>query len=265
MSPNMRQSGVTVISIAVLIYAGFCAFVYASQRNAIYYPTPEVRKADATDLRLESDGEILKIWQLADAGGDNAIIYFGGNAEDVSGNIADFRNMFPRHNVYLVNYRGYGGSTGSPSEAALYKDALAVFDEIRCRYTSISVIGRSLGSSVATYLAAARDIDRLILVTPFDSIESVAKKALPILPVSLLLRDKFDSVSRAADIEASVLVVTAEYDEVIPSRHSTKLVEAFPESQVTVEVIPDTGHNTIGLSPRYANVLSTYLVSDAPR
>jgi pimeloyl-ACP methyl ester carboxylesterase len=263
MSGFMRQTNVTVISIALLIYAGFCVFFYASQRNAIYYPTLEVQEADAADIRLESDGETLKIWRLAHAGGTNAIIYFGGNAEDVSGNIPDFRNFFPGHNVYLVNYRGYGGSTGSPSEAGLYKDALAIFDEIRTRYTSISVIGRSLGSGVATYLAAVRDIDKLVLITPFDSIENVAKKALPVLPVSLLLKDKFDSVGRVADIAAPVLVVTAEYDEVIPSRHSVALAEAFPKSQVTVEVISDAGHNTIEMSPRYAHVLSMFLATRA--
>ncbi len=253
----------TVISIAVLMYAGFCLFMYATQRNAIYYPTPEVHVAEAADMRLESDGETLKIWRIADADGPNAIIYFGGNAEDVSGNIPQFRNIFPRHNVYLVNYRGYGGSTGSPSEAGLYKDALAVFDEIRSRYTDISVIGRSLGSGVATYLATAREIDRLILVTPFDSIENIAKKAMPILPVSLLLKDKFDSAGRAADIDAPVLVVTAEYDEVIAKRHSDALAAAFPDSQVTVEVIPDTSHNTIGMSTRYVNVLSMFLAARA--
>ncbi len=181
----------------------------------------------------------------------------------MAGNIADFRSFFPRHDVYLANYRGYGGSSGSPSEAGLYKDALAIFDEIRSRYTSISVIGRSLGSGVATYLATQRNIDRLILVTPFDSIENVARKALPILPVSLLLKDKFDSAGRVADIHAPVLIVIAENDEVISRQHSDVLAGAFPDSQVTVEVIPDTGHNTIGMSPRYASVLSMFLAERA--
>jgi len=249
----------TVISIVVLIYTGFCVYLYATQRSAIYYPTPEVEVVGAADMRLENDGETLKIWRLVNADGQNAIIYFGGNAEEVSGNIPDFRIFFPQHNVYLVNYRGYGGSTGSPTEAGLYRDALAVFDELRSRYSSISVIGRSLGSGVATYLAAVRDVDRLVLVTPFDSIENVARKALPVLPISLLLKDKFDSAGRVAEIAAPVLLVTAEYDEVIPSRHSSALASAFPESQVTVEVIPDAAHNTIGLSPRYADALSMFL------
>jgi pimeloyl-ACP methyl ester carboxylesterase len=248
----------TIISIGALIYAGLCVFMYVSQRNAIYYPTPEVHQSDAAEVRLESDGESIKIWRLAH-GAQDAIIYFGGNAEEVSGNIPDFRSIFPGHNIYLVNYRGYGGSTGSPTESALYTDALAVFDDIQSRYQRISVIGRSLGSGVATYLAALRDVDRLVLVTPFDSVENVAKKALPILPVSILLKDKFDSVGRVSEIQAPVLVVTAEFDEVIPRRHSVALAEAFPDSQVTVETIADTGHNTIGMSPRYANVLSMFL------
>ena len=251
----------TVISIAVLIYVGFCAFIYASQRNAIYYPTPEVHVPEVADIRLDSDGETLKIWHLAYADGSSAIIYFGGNAEEVSGNIPQFRNIFPQHNVYLVNYRGYGGSTGSPSESGLYKDALAVFDEIRSSYTNISVIGRSLGSGVATYLATARDINRLILVTPFDSIENVARNAMPLLPVSLLLKDKFDSIGRVADIDAPVLIVTAENDEIITKGHSDALARAFPESQVTQEVIADTGHNTIEMSPRYSSVLSMFLAA----
>lgn len=255
----MRQTGVTVISIAVLIYAGFCVFLYASQRSALYYPTPEVQVPDAADLRVESDGERLKIWRLANAGGPNAIIYFGGNAEDVSANILDFRNIFPGHAVFLVNYRGYGGSTGSPSEAGLYKDALAVFDEIRSQHTSISIIGRSLGSAVASYLASVRDIDRLVLVTPFDSIENVARKAFPVFPVSLLLKDKFNAVRYVAEIDAPVLVVIAENDEIIPRRHSDALAEAFPASQVRIEVIRDAGHNTIGMYPSYSSALSMFL------
>ncbi len=252
----------TVISIALLVYAGLCVFLYASQRSAMYYPTPEVHIPDVVDIRFESDGETLKIWLLANAGGPNAIIYFGGNAEDVSANIPDFRNIFPGHAVYLVNYRGYGGSTGSPSEAGLYKDALIIFDEIRSEYTRISVIGRSLGSAVASYLASVRDIDKLVLVTPFDSIENVAKKAFPIFPVSLLLKDKFNSVGHVAEIDAPVLIVTAENDEVIARRHSDALAGAFPESQVTVEIIPDAGHNTIGMFPRYANALSMFLATN---
>ncbi|MFQ5983707.1 MAG: alpha/beta hydrolase, partial [Woeseiaceae bacterium] len=179
----------TFISMVALIYVGFCAFLYMTQRNALYYPTPEVQVTDATEVRLESDGETLKIWHLPNSNGPNAIIYFGGNAEDVSGNIPQFRNIFPGYAVFLVNYRGYGGSTGSPTEAGLYRDALTVFDEIHSRHKDVSVIGRSLGAAVATYLASVRDVQRLVLVTPFDSIENVAKGAFPIFPVSLLIKD----------------------------------------------------------------------------
>ena len=255
----MRKGAMTVISVAVLIYAGCCVFLYASQRRAIYYPTPEVHAPEIPAIRVESGGETLKIWNLENGGSSEAIIYFGGNAEDVAGNIPSFRQIFSRHTVYLVNYRGYGGSTGSPSEASLYKDALAVFDEIRSQHARISVIGRSLGSGVATYLASLRDVDRLVLVTPFDSIENVAKRAFPIFPVSILLTEKFNSIERASEIDAPVLLVAAENDRIIPRRHAEALAGAFPDAQVTIEVIPDAGHNTIGMYPQYANVLSMFL------
>lgn len=251
----------TIVSVALLIYVGFCVFLYASQRRAIYYPTPEVHGPDATDVRLENDGETIKIWRVANADGPHAIIYFGGNAEDVSGNIPQFRSIFPGHSVYLVNYRGYGGSTGSPTEAGLYDDALAVFDELRTRYENISVIGRSLGSAVATYLASLREIDRLVLVTPFDSIENVARRALPVFPVSLLIKDRFDSTAHVPDIDAPVLVLIAENDEVIPRRHSDALAGVFPSAQIEVQVIEDAGHNTIGMFPRYADELGAFLAT----
>lgn len=252
----------TVISIAALIYLGFCVFLYTAQRHIMYYPTPEMQVPDATDVRLESDGETLKIWRLGNADVANAILYFGGNAEDVAANIPQFRSIFPEHIVYLVNYRGYGGSTGSPSETALYRDALAMFDEIQVQHKHISVIGRSLGSGVATYLASVRDIDRLVLVTPFDSIEKVAQKAFPIFPVSLIIKDRFNSVGRVAEIDSPVLVVIAENDEVIPRQRSDALAAAFPESQLSVEIIRDAGHNTIGMLPRYADVLGMFLNTD---
>ena len=249
----------TVLSIAVLIYAGFCLFMYTTQRNAIYYPTPEAHMPEVEDLRLESDGETLKIWRIAHADGASAIIYFGGNAEDVSGNIADFRFMFPQHNVYLVNYRGYGGSTGAPTELGLYTDALAVFDEIASRYTNIAVIGRSLGSGVAIHLAAQRKLEKLVMVTPFDSIEVLAKESLPIFPISLLLKDKYRSIDLAPGIETPTLVLIAERDGVIPRNSTDRLIAAFDAARVVTHVLEEATHNTVGGDPEYLSRLQLFL------
>lgn len=248
----------SVVFSLLLIYVVAGAVIFAGQRSLIYFPTPEVTRASADELRLSSSGESLKIWKISGTGPD-AVIYFGGNAEDVSRSISGFSDAFPSHSVYLVNYRGYGGSSGSPSEAALFADAVALHDYISPTHPRISVIGRSLGSGVAVYLASVRTVTRLILVTPYDSILSVASNMLPIFPTSLLLSDKFDSLSYVPRVEAPVLVVVAENDEIIDRKHTDNLVAAFLPEQVEVAIIEHATHNSIDLHPVYAQKLGGFL------
>jgi alpha-beta hydrolase superfamily lysophospholipase len=123
------------------------------------------------------------------------ILYFGGNAERIEANREDFARMFPGRSVYLVAYRGYGASTGEPGEAALVPDALAVFDEVQRRHPGqrIAVIGRSLGSGIASQVAGQRPVARLALITPFDSMIGAAKTHYPIFPVDWLLDERYES------------------------------------------------------------------------
>jgi pimeloyl-ACP methyl ester carboxylesterase len=245
------------ILIAVLVYVAACLYLYLFQRTFLYFPTPQVSVPHAENISLKSDGETLRIWHIGS--GENAIIYFGGNAEDVSYNIPLFLNLFPHHSLYLVNYRGYGGSTGSPGEAGLYKDAVTVFDFVRTRHAKVSVIGRSLGSGVAVYLASVREIRKLVLVTPFDSIEAVARRHFPIFPTSFLLKDKFLSSTHAQRIKAQTLVIVAGRDEVIPRENSEALIAALPGPQTVVEFIPETDHDSVGMSERYLKSLREFL------
>ena len=248
----------SLLTTAALIYLGVCVVLFAGQRRLIYFPRAEVTQAPAEPLWLPSAGETLKVWKLGD-GGPKAIIYFGGNAEDVSHNIPDYAKWFPEHTVYFVNYRGYGGSSGSPSETALFEDALQVFDNVATRHQDVAVVGRSLGSGVAIYLATARPVSRMVLVTPFDSVERVASRVLPVFPTSWLLWDRFDSVSRVADVKAPVMAVVAEEDGVIPRPHSDALIAAFPPAQIAVRVIRYADHNTVHLLPDYAQSLREFL------
>jgi pimeloyl-ACP methyl ester carboxylesterase len=251
-----------IVSIAALLYAGACAFLYSAQRSLLYFPTPEATAyAAAARVVLDSGGEHICIWRVGDenAGAQNAIIYFGGNAEDVAQNIPLFKEIFTHVPVYLVNYRGYGGSTGSPSEQALFADALAVFDYVHTKHRNVSVIGRSLGSGVAVYLAAMRDIGRMVLVTPYDSIENIAKGAYPWFPVGMLLKDKFASSARIGGIKIPVLFVLADRDEVVPRANSDALIALLPARQAKVVVIPDTTHNNIESSQNFAESLRSFL------
>jgi pimeloyl-ACP methyl ester carboxylesterase len=208
-------------------------------------------------MSFAMDGAQIKVWAV-ERPGRAALLYFGGNAEDVGASIGRFAERLPGHSLYFVNYRGYGGSSGRPSERALVGDAVAIFDRLRARHDEISVVGRSLGSSVAVQLASEREVRRIALVTPFDSLVNVARAHLSWLPVGLLMRDRFDSVSRAPGISADALVVIAEADEIVPRARSDALVAAFPE-RPRVVVLEGARHNEIDLDPRYLKELAMFL------
>jgi hypothetical protein len=187
--------------------------------------------------------------------GPDAIVYFGGNAEDVSYNLPGFSEAFPHHALYLLHYRGYGGSSGSPSQDALFADGVALFDYARARHERIAVIGRSLGSAVAVHVASRRPADRLVLITPFDSLQDIAARTFGYLPVRWLLRDKFESWKEAPEVSARTLIVAAERDEIIP-RESTELLRTrFRAGIAAYSTIQGAGHNTISDSADFLRLL----------
>ena len=161
----------------------------------------------------------------------------------------------------LVDYRGYGSSAGTPSERSLSADAIEWFDHARGRLEakSIVVFGRSLGSGVAVQLAAARAVDGVILVTPFDSLTNVARYHYPYLPVGWLLKHPFDSLSRAPSIAAPLLCLAAERDEVIPPVHARRLFDAWRGPKRWVE-LAGAGHNSTDDVPAFWQAIREFLV-----
>jgi len=246
-----------VLIFAVLMYGLLGALLFVFQRDFIYMPVDGRPHAYPVEPFL-SGGETIQVVVL-NPGKADAVIYFGGNAEWVVGNAPGFLHSFPEHSVYLVNYRGYGGSTGEPSERALYADAQHIHDALHDRHRSIALIGRSLGSGVATYLASVRSVSKLVLVTPFDSILRIAQDQYPIYPVSILLRDTYDSYSRVDSISAPTLVVLAEHDRVIPAKYAQRLIGAFPPDQVQAETIAGAGHNGLSARSGYYDLLARFI------
>ncbi|WP_160172763.1 alpha/beta hydrolase [Methylomarinum vadi] len=249
----------TFIGLIALNYIAFGGFLYFFQDFFLYHPTPYIAHPGLLekDIRVE-DGTNIKLF-VVNPGHGRAVLYFGGNAEAVGFNAPRFTEVLPEKTVYLINYRGYGGSNGEPSEAAFYSDALSIYDRLKPLHTEIAVIGRSLGSGVATYLAAQRNISRLVLVTPFDSIENVAQKKFPFFPVSWILTDSYDSLARATKIKIPVLILAAENDRIIESWSTDNLIAGFPERQREVHVLPDSDHNSISLSPSYYRIIGQFL------
>ncbi len=246
-----------LLKLLFLIYLIIGAILYIKQRDILYHPSP-APKNSFDELNIKNNVGVIKTFVL-NRGHKNAIIYFGGNAESVGYSANSFSQNFPNHTIYLVNYRGYGGSDGTPSEKSLYSDALLVYDKIKEYHADIHIIGRSLGSGVATYLASKRPITQLVLVTPFDSIESVAQKKFPIYPMSILLKDKYKSIDRVSDITAhQTLIIIGEKDEIIPNEHSQLLLDAFVISKVKSLYLP-RGHNDIQLDEKYYEEMKRFI------
>lgn len=239
-------------------YVVICLLLFAGQRSHIYYPVRESNPAGAQSVRMQGAGADLKVWVVRRPG-PRAILYFGGNAEDVAYNLAAFTAAFPGHSLYLVNYRGYGGSSGEPTESGLTSDAVALFDGLAGRHSAISVIGRSLGSGVAAHLASVRDVHRLVLVTPFDSLVNVARAHFRYFPVSLLMRERYDAGSRVPAIRAPALIIVAADDEIIPRARSDALAAAFGPARARVTVLDDVGHNDIDGLPQYLESIAEFL------
>jgi pimeloyl-ACP methyl ester carboxylesterase len=256
MAPRLRQVVLTML-VPAAVYAGLCVLLFLTQRSQIYFPVPESVAPGATAERFAMDGAEIKVWTV-ERPGRAALLYFGGNAEDVGASIGRFAELLPRHSLFFVNYRGYGGSTGSPSERAIIEDAIAIYDRLRARYDEISVVGRSLGSGVAVRLASERDVKRIALVTPYDSLVNVASTHFRWLPVKALMRDRYDSASRAPGITAETLVVIAEADEIIPRARSDALVAALTNDPRVI-VLEEARHNEIDLDPRYLDELAKFL------
>jgi pimeloyl-ACP methyl ester carboxylesterase len=246
-----------LVALAVLLYGGVCLFLYLGQRQQIYHPEMSWRVQQAPDFGLVNDGVQLRGWVM-NPGLPKALLYFGGNGERIEDSRETLARWFPDRTIYLLPYRGYAASEGKPSESALVTDAEALFDLAAQSHSQIAVIGRSLGSGVAVQVAARRPVERLVLVTPFDSLVRVAAGYFPWLPVDALMRERFESWRYTNDIHCPVLVIRAEEDEVIPAARTMALVSAFGRPP-TVRVVADAGHNDVQDHADYRVSLTRFL------
>lgn len=254
----MLRTLLTLIAAAGLAYVSLCAWLFATQRSQIYFRTPESNAPGASALWLDHQGLRLKVWAM-ERPGPRAVLYFGGNAEDVAMSLPELQITSPDWSLYLMNYRGYGGSEGAPTEAGLYSDALALFDHVRARHAEVAVMGRSLGSAVAVHVASEREVERLVLITPFDSFVSVGEAHFPVFPVRWLLRDRHDAASRAGRVRAPVLAVIAGEDEIIPRASAQALVSAFAPGQVRTVLLEGAQHNTASLARGYLTAIRSFM------
>jgi hypothetical protein len=249
-----------VLPLIGAVVLGVPLLMYLMQDGLIFFPRPmpeaqRLRVAAASpgvaSVRLEApDGTPLHAWHVPAGEGAPLVLYFGGNAEDVSWMIERTRASVPHAAWLLTEYRGYGSSGGRPAETALAADALAWFDHAASALGAreVYVFGRSLGTGVAVHVAAARPVAGVIAVAPFDSLTAVARHYYPFLPVRLLLRHRFDSAARAPRIAAPLLSLVASADEIIPVARSLALYEAWGGEKSWV-ALEGAGHNSTDDAP----------------
>jgi uncharacterized protein len=253
----------SVVTVVALVVIGLPLLLYLGQDSLIFHPQPlaEARRARiAQSPSVESlfinaaDGTRLHAWH---AKGSSLVMYFGGNAEEVSWMLDEGARRTPGAGWLLVDYRGYGSSGGAPSEKALVSDALQWYDHFKST-EKIYVFGRSLGSGVAVQLAAQRPVAGVILVAPFDSLVEVGKRHYPFLPVGWMLRHPFDSVAIAPAMKAPLLAIVASDDDIIPPVHSKRLYDAWggPKRWVALE---GAGHNSTDGAANYWSSIIAFL------
>lgn len=270
MKPELKTRLLDWLKLAACVALGFPVLIYFLQERLLFFPQPLVEdplKAN-TGAAIEevslitADQVRLRGW-LVHATPARApapiLVYFGGNAEEVSW-LAASAGRYAGWSLLLVNYRGYGGSEGKPGEAALFADALQIYDyaQSRAQGARVALMGRSLGSGVAVYLASQRPVAGVILVSPYDSVESVAQEIYPYLPIGLMLKHRFDSIARAPHIRVPLLCLVASADRVIPRPHSERLYAAWGGSKQWLEIAP-ADHDSIADAPAYWRAIAAFL------
>jgi pimeloyl-ACP methyl ester carboxylesterase len=271
----------SLVKVAALVAVGLPLLLYLLQDRLIFHPQPLASGPRAEIARRfpaveeifvdAADGTRLHAWHVEADAGAPLVLYFGGNAEEVSWMLEAIgdpvRGQTPGIGWLLADYRGYGGSEGRPSARALVADALTLYDAavrlpgVEAR--RVFAFGRSLGSGIAVPLAAERPLAGVILVSPFDSLEAVAKRYYPYVPVKLLLRHRLDSLARAPRIRAPLLCVIAGRDEVIPPAHAERLFAAWGGVKRKL-VLESSLHNDTDGAPPFWPAVRGFLDAYAP-
>ena len=258
-----------LIKILAAIVVAVPLTAYLMQDKLIFQPRPmaeaerqsiAARHPQVADTFLQAgDGTRLHAWHIKAKPDAPLVLYFGGNAEEVSWMLDEIPRQDTGAAWLLVDYRGYGTSGGSPSEQSLDSDALAWYDRFAPTNKRIVAFGRSLGSGVAVQLAAERKLDAVILIAPFDSMVEVGKRHYPFLPVNWLLKHRFDSLSVAPQLKLPLLCIVATHDEVIPAAHAKRLYDAWAGPKKWLELA--AGHNSIDGHPDYWPGIRSFLAA----
>lgn len=240
--------------VAICLYLGMGVIVYFTQRSMMYFPdrahsTPaQAGLSLAQEVELKAaDGEYSLAWHIAPRGDRTVILYFHGNGGALRDRVERFGKLaHDGFGLVALEYRGYGGNTGTPSEAGLIADAEAAYAYAAARYPTKQIVlwGESLGSGVAVALATRKPVARVILEAPFTSAVAVAAAHYWYLPVGLLMKDQFRSDAVIGNVTAPVLILHGARDQVVPFSMGERMFELTKSPKHIVRFL-DGGHNDL--------------------
>ncbi len=228
-------SKLAIALVTAYVVAG--GFLFAMQRQILFRPSGE-----AVDPRIAGlgageavtiatpDGEQLYGWFVPSNPGRTAVLYLHGNGATLANRVENYREIVDSgFGLLALSYRGYPGSTGSPSEPGLITDGVAAYDWLSERFSDVVIFGESLGAAVGLAIANEREPAALVLEAPFSAVVDIAAARYPFLPVNWLVRDPFLSRERIAEVDAPILIFGAGRDQVVPGEHAKVLYDRAVE------------------------------------
>lgn len=254
---------ISVLAVLGLGYVGVVALLYLVQTSLVFpgahlpsYRLNSPREPGRLELPAEGGAILHGMWFPGARRDAELLIGFGGNAQDAEVLGQDLARDFPDLNVVVFHYRGYGPSTGKPSEAALLADAVTIHDAMvaQIRPQRVYAIGISLGSAVAAYLSKERPLAGVLLITPFDSVEAIAKESYFWVPVGLLLQHRFASAEFMTGNATPAAVIAAANDRVVRPHRTKALIDRL-ENLVFEATVEGAGHETLYQLPAYETTL----------
>lgn len=256
MLPFSRQRMLTVLFSAALCYLGIATAIYLIQRQLQYYPDRQLLRPASYNLGSmsehmlkSSDGTHVVIWERASAPSMPTIVYFHGNGGHLGYRQHIFSEILRQgYGLIALEYRGYGTSEGMPSEEGFYADGRAAIqyalNEQHIPNAKLILYGESIGSGVAVQMATETEIGALVLQSPFTSATDIAAATYPWLPVRLLMKDRFESLSKIGKVNAPLLVLHGEADSIVPAAQGKALLEAANGAKHGV-FFPGRNHNDL--------------------
>jgi len=237
-----------LVSLATMFQAKLLFPVQMAAANRLILP----RSAERLELTTPDGDQLIgvRLGSLSDP--KPLLLGFGGNAWNADAMALYLHGLFPDHEVIAFHYRGYPPSRGEPSTTALFADSLTIFDYVQKERThKVIAIGFSIGSGVAAYVARHRLVTGLILITPFDSLQALAREHFPWAPTGLLLRHHMPIVDLVQGQQTPTALIAAGRDTIVPARRSKPLRSAVPNLIVS-RIIADAGHKDLYSNPAFA-------------